>query len=189
MSVTDSPSNRVETEPPEAVTGRWQLIIVAVAFVFPMIVLFIGGVLSAFFSGGAPQILLSDGPMPRPSPIQRPSIFVAFCMALLSCAFLDWPFFVLAYRVEPTFRKYWPDAKAAHAAITGGLIGISIPFVFSYAFVGVISAQSADGGVEGIVLVMPIVWLFAGWFASVGLQAGPRVVGSGEVRSQHVNRG
>jgi hypothetical protein len=32
-SVTDSPSNQVETEPPEAVTGRWQLIVVAVAFV------------------------------------------------------------------------------------------------------------------------------------------------------------
>jgi hypothetical protein len=32
-SVTDSLSNQVETEPPEAVTGRWQLIVVAVAFV------------------------------------------------------------------------------------------------------------------------------------------------------------
>lgn len=40
----------------------------------------------------------------------------------------------------------------AYAAITGGLIGISIPFVFVYAFVGVISAQSADEGVKGISL-------------------------------------
>jgi hypothetical protein len=42
---------------------------------------------------------------------------------------------------RPTFRKYWPDAKTVHAAIIRELIGISIPFVFVYAYAGVISGR------------------------------------------------
>lgn len=171
MSVTDSHSNQVETEPPKAVIRLWQLVIVAVALILPIILTIIGDV----FSLGAPRTYAD----------------VLTQVAYVFFVTLNWPFFVLAARVKRTFLKNSPDAMAAYAAIIGGLFGLSIPFVIFYAYFLVLilyrqtlfGSESIDFGYGIFILFSPIpfVWVLAGFFARADLQWGPVAIRRREV--------
>ena len=89
----------------------------------------------------------------------------------------NWPFLVLAARIKRTVLKYWPDAKAAQAAIVGGLTGLLIPYVFLYVLlpVDVISNRDVIRG-AGATWLVPVVWFVGGLLAYFGLRIGPVVV-------------
>jgi hypothetical protein len=152
---SDSPPD--SGRPPKSVVRRWQLIIIAVSFVLPVYDLI--------------DVQITKFP--------NRSLGAAFLAVLLWCSAFavvwNWPFFVLAARVKRTFVKHWPNVQAAHVAVIGGLIGLSIPYVFLYA---VVSDELAahDGRGPGVSLIGPLVcWAVGGLLAYCGLRIGARV--------------
>jgi hypothetical protein len=152
MNVTNSRSMPVET-PPKGVIWRWQLIIVTATLILPL-----------FFSvyeywSLKPRCGNCEGLLGRS----------AFLFGLVLFYFL--PFFILAACVKRIFVKHWPNAKAAHAAIIGGLLGLWI----GYVFVGSVIFRFR-GAAEAIFWLFLVFWFTGLMLARVGLEIGPKFV-------------
>jgi hypothetical protein len=82
----------------------------------------------------------------------------------------NWPFFVLAARVRRTFLRHWPDVEAARAALLGGLILLSLPYLFWDGFLApsliipLVQETSPDRG-QGFLAVL-LVWPASGPYES-----------------------
>jgi hypothetical protein len=174
----------VETDATRAVIRRWQLILVTLAFVFPIVDIIsvwlleiypdstFGGAYLRFFGVPREEVRHPEsGYMFSPySFVLIPLIFALFVVVF------NWPFFVLAARVKRTFLKHWPDAKAAQAAMIGGLTGLLIPYVFFYALLPSELILHGHHG-AGLSLVTPLFWIVGGFLAYFGLRIGPVLVG------------
>jgi hypothetical protein len=171
MSIIESqPLIQPETEPPRAVIRRWKLIVVAVAFGFPIVELIIVTMIQLYPRSSFADFIRGNS-FPR-TLIQPFDAFdlpsLALGLTLLTVLY-NWPFFVLAARVKRTFVKYWPNDTAAKAAIIGGLIGLSMPYVLWWGvFVPPLTVplvhefvQDRGQGAIGVVIFWPISGLLA----------------------------
>jgi hypothetical protein len=171
MGDPNSNSTQVLTDATIAVIGRWRRILVTLAFIFPIVEMICIWLIQTYpdsWFGGA---YLSFLALPRQEmrPLKSGDMIVS---VLVFPVLFDWPFFVLAARVKRTFRKHWPDAMAAHAAIIGGLIGLSIPYLFFYAELPMDFLGHSGAGAS---LFVPVIWFVGGLLAYSGLRIGPVV--------------
>lgn len=98
-------------------------------------------------------------------------LFAAICVPF------NWPFYVLALRAKRNVTRRWPNARAANAAMTAGLIGLLIPYGWIYLLLT--PAELATDGLGGgeatgyaLGIGAPIV---GGALAYIGLWIAPRI--------------
>jgi hypothetical protein len=158
-----------------AMIRRWRRIIVIVAFALPAIMVICAALIVAYPGSWFARLWLAEASSVR---VSYKEIFSGgqllglLVTVLLFGISLDWPFFVLAARIKRNVLKHWPNARAAQAAIVGGLAGLLIPYTCGYiAAVGM--AVRFD---VGSLLFPLVVWPIAGLLAFIGLRIGPAVV-------------
>ena len=163
-----------EAIPPEAeiMIRRWRQRIVGVALLLPFIASVEIILISLF-----PDIWLSsfyfDSFIEPPRKIPHAEAFAtAIFLPVFYIPFCNWPFFVLAKRTHRNIMKRWPNETAARLALWGGLIGLTVPYVFGYWFVPVDLAGRGVGAAYFLTFFCPVI---GSLLALVGLMIGSAV--------------
>jgi hypothetical protein len=165
-------STQVDTAAPMVIITLWQLIIVALAFILPILAASLEAHPDSLFG----RAYLSLAPLKHET---RPDISASWFVPI-EIVWVNWPFVVLAACVKRTFRKHQSNAKAAHAAMMGGLIGFLTPYIWFYATLPIVSLYNsamiaADAFGISLMIGAPLLWFLSGLLAKFGLELGPNL--------------
>jgi|HubBroStandDraft_4_1064222.scaffolds.fasta_scaffold315366_1 hypothetical protein len=171
-------STEADVSLPKAAIWRWRVVLVAFAFIFAMIDFGTVAFVQLYPDGtlGAAYLRLWGRANGEIRPFADSDLTLYLTLFPIWAAVINWPFLVLASRVRRTFLKHWPDVAAARAAMAGGLIGLSILYLFWDGFFAPsvlipLVQESPDRG-ESLLAVL-LLWPASGLFAYVGMRLGP----------------
>jgi len=179
MTVSDSPSAQADMNAPKAAVWRWRILLGALAFVFAGVDFTIVTLVQLYpdSSFATAYLRLWGRAAAEIRPFADSDITLYLTLAPLWAIEFNWPFFVLAARVRRIFLKHWPDVAAGRAALIGGAIGLSIPYIFWDGFLSpsvlipLVQETSPDRG-QGLLAVL-LIWPASGLLAYFGLRIGP----------------
>ena len=179
MTVSDSPSAQADMSALRAAVWRWRVILVALAFLFAGANFAIVTVVQLYPESpiSAAYLRLWGRAAAEIRPFADSDLTLYMTLVLLWAVEFNWPFFVLAARVRRIFLRHWPDAAAGRAALIGGTIGLSIPYIFWDGFLSpsllipLVQETSPDRG-QGLLAVL-LIWPASGLLAYFGLRIGP----------------
>jgi hypothetical protein len=174
-----------EPQSAEALVKRWRSIIACVALGLPAISVAVTFLIATLSGPTSLDVILLFGKIQKFLP-SKPSIFeillnfpriiidfvfsvTAFYVLLVVCS---WPFLVYAIFVTARIRKRWPAVASIHWASAGGLIGLSLPYLFVYAaqpFELTSGAKDAGEGIGIFIFIfcisgVPLILATIGWF-------------------------
>lgn len=116
----------------EALVRTWQRRSIAVGLLLPWI-LPVELLVMAYFPDGPLSMWFRGAFISPPPPIRIEDVQANLILGTILYTIVDWPFLAVALQVRHRVRRLWPNKRAAKSSLRGGLIGMTVPYLFGFA--------------------------------------------------------